>query len=65
MLARGEIVTIGCEDHRSCFAMNTHRIVVIEDRPDAFVAVSEGNWFRTEGKMKPCTYPKFAWEVRP
>lgn len=67
-LAQGEVITIRCEDDRSCFAANTHRIVVMEDRPDAIVgwpdpldARCSNNW--RPGVDKPLTYPKFAWRT--
>lgn len=64
MPAKGEIVVLGARSHGPAWDANTHRVVIVDDRPDAFIGVSEGNWIRTKGTMEPCVYPKFAWEVR-
>lgn len=63
MLAKGEIVTIGCKSHGSAWDRNTHQFVVQRETEDAFVGWSLGNILR-DPKMQPCVYPKFAWEVR-
>lgn len=64
MIARGEIVTIGCKSHGPAWDANTHKFVVLEERPDVFVGVSLGNWERGYRENSACVLPKFAWEVR-
>jgi hypothetical protein len=66
MTARGEIVTLGATSHGPAWDANTFRVVVLEDRPDALIAVSERRYFETHGEAvkTPGIFPKFAWEVR-
>ena len=61
-------ITIGATEHNGRWARNTHRIVLKEERPDAFVGWPDPTDARNSehwkpGIDKPMIYPKFAWEV--
>jgi hypothetical protein len=56
------IVTLGSKSHGPAWDANTHQVVIFEEKSDAFVSVSLGNWIR--GIREPSILPKYAWEIR-
>lgn len=65
----GGVITLSATKHGGRWDHNTHRIVLKEETPEAFIGwpdPTDGHcsdkW--QPGISKPLTYPKFAWELR-